>query len=164
MAGGFGWCPLIVPLGEHLCLEPGLNIATVDMPRLVNGNPFLKIKIEKKYVYIYLGPQMLKFFLSYGLAVFFWSLRVTAPKKKLKSQDCELCGMWNEHTLAGLHFETPIRKTQTRPVNAHEVDNWLRFFFNKLLAFFVFFGYPSNMVWLWPKVNKIAHFFHHLPI
>lgn len=54
MAGGFGWCPLLVPLGEHLCLEPGLNIATVDMPRLVNGDPFLKIKIDKKYVYIYI--------------------------------------------------------------------------------------------------------------
>ena len=64
MAGGFGCCPLLVPLGEHLCLEPGLNIATVDMPRLVNGDPFIKIKIEKKniYIYIYLlptGPRVL---------------------------------------------------------------------------------------------------------
>ena len=115
--------------------------------------------------YIYLGPQMLKFFLSYGLAVFFWSLRVTAPKKKLKSQDCELCGMWNEHTLAGLHFETPIRKTQTRPVNAHEVDNWLRFFFNKLLAFFWFFlGIPQIWCDFGPKSIKTLTFFHHLPI
>ena len=84
---------------------------------------------------------------------------------ELKSQDCELCGIWNEHTLAGLHFEAPKRKTQIRPVNAHEVDNWLRFFFNKLLAFFGFF---LGILRIWcdfgPKAIKTLTFFHHLTI